>query len=751
MPQAFLARAALAAVLLVAAATTPVQAQGRPGQAPQARPAAPAALSPAEVERRVEDLLGRMTLEEKVGQLNLVGYGDDYSADLVRRGRIGNIMNFSNAALAAEAQRAAAESRLGIPLLNGLDIVHGFRTLFPIPLAEAAAFDLELARRSAEASGREAIAAGINWTFGPMGDVSRDLRWGRLIEGGGEDVFLTTRITAARVEGFRAGGIGTSAKHFAGYGAGIGGRDYDAADIAPADLRDVYLPPFRAAVEAGVDSVMTAFTAVDGVPGAVNSWLLNGVLRREWSFDGFVVSDFAGIHELLAHGVAADAVEATRKAILAGVDVDMMSNYYDKHLADEVRAGRVPQAVVDDAVRRVLRVKFRLGLFGRPLPTEEEAARADLTPETRALAREIARDSFVLLENRGGVLPLAPRARTIAVVGPFADSAADQNGAHAARGDTVDTITYLDALRRRGEWDGRRTLYAPGCSRECETTEGFAAAVEAARGADVVVAVLGEPQHLTGEGATRASISLPGRQQELLDALVATGKPVLLAMQSGRPLDLGETRERLAAHLMLWYPGHEGGPALAEVLFGDVAPSAKLPVTYPRSLGQLPAYYDRLPSGRPYRADNRFTMKYIDAETSPLHPFGHGLSYTTFAYADLTVATPRVGPEDEVEISAKLTNTGPRTGREVAQLYMRDLVASRSRPVRQLKGFEKVALAPGETRTVTFRVPVAELGFHQPDGSYVVEPGAFEAWIGGSSAAALSGRFEVTEGLRREP
>jgi beta-glucosidase len=749
MPQAFLARAALAAALLVAAPTTPALAQVSTVTATQS--SAPATLSPVEIERRVEELLGRMTLDEKVGQLNLVGYGDDYSADLVRRGRIGNIMNFSNASLASEAQKAASESRLGIPLLNGLDIVHGFRTLFPIPLAEAAAFDLDLARRSAEASGREAIAAGINWTFGPMADVSRDLRWGRLIEGGGEDVFLTTRITAARVEGFRAGGIGTSAKHFAGYGAGIGGRDYDAADIAPADLRDVYLPPFRAAVEAGTDTVMTAFTALDGVPGAVNAWLLNGVLRREWGFDGFVVSDFAGIHELLAHGVAADAVEATRKAILAGVDVDMMSNYYDKHLANEVRAGRVPQAVVDDAVRRVLRVKFRLGLFGRPLPTEEAAARADLTPEIRALAREIARDSFVLLENRDGVLPLRSEARTIAVVGPFVDSAADQNGAHAARGDMVDTITYLEALRLRGEWDGRRILHAPGCSRACDGTDGFAAAVEAARAADVVVAVLGEPEHLTGEAATRASIDLPGRQRELLDALLATGRPVVLAMQSGRPLDLGAARERLAAHLMLWYPGHEGGPALAEVLFVDVAPSGKLPVTYPRSLGQLPAYYDRLPSGRPFRADNRFTMKYIDAETSPLHPFGFGLSYTTFAYADLAVATPRVGPEDEVEVSVRLTNTGPRAGREVAQLYVRDLVASRSRPVRQLKGFDKVALGPGESRTVTFRVPVAELGFHQPDGSYVVEPGAFEAWIGGSSAAALSGRFEVTEGLRREP
>jgi beta-glucosidase len=702
------------------------------------------------VEQRVEDLLARMTLEEKIGQLNLVSAGPEYRPEMVTSGRVGAVINFNDAPDVVAVQRLARQSRLKIPLLVSLDILHGFRTSFPVPLAAAATFDPDLVRRAAAVQARETAAIGVQWTFAPMVDVSRDARWGRIVEGTGEDPYLGSAMAAAQVEGFRAGGLATSPKHFAGYGAAEGGRDYDAALIPRGELRDVFLPPFRAAIRAGSNTIMAALTALNGVPAGVNRWLLTDVLRGEWGFDGFVVSDWAGLQELIGHGVAADPAEAARKAILAGVDMDMMSGFFDAHLAEEVRAGRVPLATIDTAVRRVLRVKFRLGLFDRPDPDPEHALRSVLTPEIRALAREAARASFVLVQNRGDLLPLG-KPRSIAVVGGLATSRWDPLGPHAARGHSNETVSFFDGIKQRAERGGTAVTFTEGCDPLCAGSEGFPAAVDAARQADVVIAVMGEPRDMSGEAASRAHLDLPGKQAELVDALIATGKPVVLVLIGGRPITLGALAERVPAILMTWYPGTEGGHAVADVLFGDASPTGKLPVTWLRAAGQAPLYYNRLPSGRPHLPNNRFTLSYLDEEIRPLYPFGFGLGYTRFAYSDLAVRNPKAAPQDTIAVEVTLTNAGARDGVEVAQLYVRKPVAERSRPVRELKGFRKIALAPGESRRVIVDLPARSLGYHLDDGTYVVEAGVYEVGIGGDSTVALDGRFEITGELRLPP
>jgi beta-glucosidase len=709
------------------------------------------ALAPNEIERRVDELLSRMTLEEKVGQLNLVSNDPTFVMEEIRAGRVGAGINFNNAQDIAAAQASARQSRLGIPLIFGLDILHGFRTMFPMPLAEAATFNPALARKAAEWSAREASYVGIQWTYAPMADLSRDPRWGRIIEGSGEDPFLGRIFAAARVEGLHAGGLAAGVKHFAGYGAATGGRDYDSTAVPPTELRDMVLPPFRAAIEAGSETVMSAFNALNGLPATANPWLLTEILRREWGFDGFVVSDWAAIPELVGHGIAADGADAARKAFLAGVDMDLAGHAYDRHLAAEVRAGRVPEAAVDESVRRVLRVKFRLGLFERPAIDPKRVDAIFPTPESRQAAREVAREAMVLLQNRNDALPFGPGVRSIAVIGALADSPKDQLGPHAARGHREDTVTILEGLKRRAGTAGVAVTYAQGCDLGCRASDGFEAALAAARSADAVVAVMGEPEALSGEAASRAHLELSGRQAELLDGLASTGKPVVLVLVAGRPLALGSAVDKAQAILMAWYLGNEGGPAVAETLFGDVNPSGKLPVSWPRSAGQIPVHYNRLPTGRPTLPDNRFTLGYVDERMDPLFPFGWGLGYTRFRFSDLEVAPPRLKASDTVEVRVTVTNEGSRAGQDVAQLYVRDVVASRSRPVRELKAFEKVALAPGESRVVTLRVPASELGFHLEDGTYVVEPGRFRVWVGASSLADLGGELEITEGLRRAP
>lgn len=733
LPPLIAIRTALAGLVVALAAA----ALATPG--PQVR----VPLSTPETERRVEALLERMTLEEKVGQLNFAPNGPSFDMAEVRGGHVGAASALTTASDIAAVQDAARASRLGIPILVGLDVVHGFRTMFPLGMAEAGSFDPALGREAAEIAAREAAAQGYNWTFAPTADLARDARWGRAIESFGEDPYLGALFTRARVEGFHAGGLAVSLKHFAGYGAAEGGRDYDATEISPRTLYDFYLPPFRAGIEAGAETVMSAFHTVGGVPATASRMLLTDMLRGHLGFKGFVVSDWQAINQLVAHGVARDDEEAALKALKAGTDMDMAGSTYRRFLAPAVESGRLPLAVVDESVRRVLRAKIAMGLFERPPFRPASDALAPPTPQAREAARRIARDTIVLLRNEG-VLPIegAPGTR-IALIGEMATSGQALLGPHGAVSRGEDTTTVLAALRERAGKAGMILTHSAGCDAFCAGTGGFAAAEEAARAADLVVAVMGEPDVMTGEGGSRAHLTLPGHQGELLQRLVGTGKPVVLVLVAGRPIELGPVVDRLAGLVMAWFPGTEGGAAITDILFGDADPSAKLAISWPRTIGQVPLHYDRLPTGRPFEEGNRYTLRYSDELLGPLFPFGFGMTYTRFSISEPTVETPRVTPDGTLAVSVRVANTGPRPGREVIQLYIHQKVASVSRPVRQLKAFEKIALAPGESRKVTLKIPAGDLGFHRDDGSYAVEAGPFDVHVGSSSSTTLRGSFEI--------
>ncbi|MGH7529407.1 MAG: glycoside hydrolase family 3 N-terminal domain-containing protein, partial [Gemmatimonadales bacterium] len=637
---------------------------------------------------------------------------------------------------------AVTRSRLKIPLLLGLDVIHGYRTIFPIPLAEASSWDPELVEAAARMAGREARANGINWTFAPMVDIARDPRWGRIAEGSGEDPYLGSVLAAARVRGFQDHILAT-AKHFAAYGGAEAGREYNTVDISHRTLREIYLPPFKAAVDAGVASLMSAFNEIGGVPTSGSAWLTDTLLRREWGFDGFVVSDWTSVAELVPHGVAGSRAEAGRIAITAGVDMDMVSGIYLDSLAPLIRADRLPLAVVDTAVRRILRAKARLGLFGDPyLATPAPEAR-----EARALARRMAHESMVLLRNEGNLLPLSRGGgRTIAVIGPLADNRLEPLGPWHAQGRREDVVTVLAGIRAH-VGSGTDVLYAPGCGIEDTATAGFADAVAAARRAAVAIVVLGERHDMSGEAASRTSIDLPGVQQELLEAIHATGTPVVLVLMNGRPLTIEWAAEHVPAILETWFLGVEAGPAIADVLFGVVNPSGRLPVTWPRSVGQIPIYYNHKNTGRPMPlgSNEKFVSRYIDSPNTPRYPFGYGLSYTTFAYRDLQIADARLGRRDTLRVSVTVANTGQREGTTVAQLYVRDVVGSVTRPVRELKAFRRVTLRPGESQTVELRVAVQDLAFWGPERRFVVEPGAFRVYVGPNSADGVEGRFAVVD------
>ncbi len=583
---------------------------------------------------------------------------------------------------------------------------------------------------------------GIHWTFAPMVDIARDARWGRIMEGAGEDPFLGSAFAAARVRGFRKGGLAACAKHYVAYGAAEGGRDYNSVDLSESTLRDVYLPPFKAALDAGAETFMSAFNTIDGVPATANRHTLTEILKGEWAFKGFVVSDWNSVGELVPHGVAADLAEAAKKAIVAGVDMDMEGKAYSAHLAKLVKDGVVPAKTLDDAVRRVLRVKIGLGLFERPAPDPKAVAAVTLTPAHRQAAREVARESIVLLKNDGNLLPPSPASQSVAVVGPLADSGEDQIGFWSAQGKGSEATTILAAIKARAG-SGVKVTYAKGCDVKGTDKSGFAEAVAAAQGADGTLVVLGETQDMSGEAASRASLDLPGVQLQLLDAVVATGKPVAVVILSGRPLVLGPVAAKVPILLQAFFPGTEGGPALADILFGDVNPSGRLPVSLPRSVGQMPLYYSQRSTGRP-ASPEKWSSKYLDERNDALYPFGFGLSYTTFAYSGLEVSAPSMPISGSLEVRVKVKNSGGREGKEVVQLYVRDLVASRSRPLRELKGFRKVALAAGEEKTVAFSLKAQDLGFHDDAGKFLVEPGAFQVFVGGSSNADLKGGFEVT-------
>ena len=690
--------------------------------------------------QNVDSLLARMTLEEKLGQLNLLSAGGRASPQqmqLVRAGKLGGLFNVIGAENTTPVQRiAVTESRLKIPLLFGLDVIHGYRAIFPIPLAEAGTFDPEAAEATARAAGQEAAAFGINWTYAPMVDIARDPRWGRIAEGSGEDPYLGSLMAAARVRGFQQN-IFATAKHFAGYGAAEAGREYNETEISQRTMRELYLPPFKAAVDAGVASLMSAFNDISGVPASGNAWLTDTVLRREWGFTGFVVSDWTSVVELMNHGVAGSQAEAGRRALTAGVDMDMQGGIYVDSLAALVRSNRIPTAVVDSAVLRILRAKLRLGLFRDPY----RARTAPANTELRALARRVAGESIVLLRNERSLLPL-DKAGSIAVIGPLADNKEEPLGPWHTQGRAEDVVTVLQGIKSKAP-AGTQVLYAQGSGIDDTSKAGFAAAVAAARQAKVAILVLGERGDMSGEAASRASLGLPGVQQQLLEAVVATGTPVVLVLMNGRPLILEWASDHVPAIVETWFLGIEAGNATADILFGDVNPSGRLPVTFPRVLGQVPLYYNHRNTGRPPDPNNKFTSKYIDVPVTPRYPFGYGLSYATFGYSNLKLSVARARVSDTITATVTVTNSGSREGTEVVQLYVRDEVASVSRPVRELKAFRRIALRPAESRTVELRIAARDLWFIGLDMKPVVEPGTFRFYVGANSAEGLEASFEV--------
>jgi beta-glucosidase len=722
-----------------------------------ASPSASGAEDPRE-RRFVDSVLASMTLEEKAGQLNqlsgvgaMTGPGGTPAAvEQIRRGELGSFLNVVGADTIRRYQRIAVEeSRTRIPLLFALDVIHGYRTIFPVPLAEASSWNPSAVERSARLSAIEAAADGIHWTFAPMVDVARDARWGRIVEGSGEDPYLGAVMAAARVRGFQgsdlrdAGTLAATAKHFAAYGAAEAGRDYNIADIPERTLRDVYLPPFHAAVCAGTETLMAAFNEIDGVPAHAHRRLLSDVLRGEWGFRGPVVSDWTGIGELLPHGIGDDSAAVGRLALEAGVDIDMVSEIYLKELPALVRAGRVAPATLDEAVRRVLRLKYRLGLFDRP-HRAADAARiraVTLSDEHRQAARDVARESIVLLKNEGSLLPLPRQLATVAVVGALAADSVASIGNWQGLGRGQDAISVLTGLRRALS-PGTRILHAPGASPLSDDSSGIAEAVRLVRQADVAILVIGESPSQSAEAASRATIELPGAQLQLARGVVATGKPVVAVLMNGRPLALQWLHENVPAILETWFLGVEHGTATADVLFGEVNPGGKLPATFPRVTGQVPIYHAHRNTGRP-PSPGKFTSKYLDVPWTPLYPFGHGLSYTTFRYGEPRLSATMMRPGDSIRVDVDVTNAGTVTGDEVVQLYVRDEVGTITRPVRELRGFRRVRLTPGETRTVGFTVDVQDLAFHDATLRRVAEPGSFTVLVGGSSADLRAGRFRL--------
>jgi beta-glucosidase len=722
------------------------------------------------VENRVDALLRRMTLDEKLQQLQLLSDGQ-ITEDDARKG-VGGVFSLVDPARINALQRVAVEqSRLHIPILFAYDTIHGYRTIFPIPLGAAAAFDPRVAADDHRIGARESAAVGIKQIYSPMVDVSHEPRWGRISEGGGEDPYLNSVLAAARVKGAQgtdysaADKVVTSVKHYAAYGQPEGGRDYNTTDLSPQRLRNLYLPPFKAAVEAGADTAMCSFNAINGVPGCADHFTETDILKQEWGFDGFIESDYTAVAELRAcppkrpdegpcgHGVAADGPAAAAAALNAGTDSEMVSTYVRDYGRQLVSSGQIPLRRVDDAVRRILRVKFRAGLFEHPYVDVAGAESAQLRPDAVTAARSAAGRSLVLLKNDDAVLPLDPTKRT-AVIGPLADDQHDMLGPWWGQGRDADAVSVYTGVRAQSPG----ATYAAGCSilnteppaakpsDVCGSTDGFAEAVAAARSADQVVLALGESREQSGEAAARSSLDLPGRQQELIEAIRATGKPFVVVLFNGRPLTLEPVAAASPAVVEAWFPGVQAGNAVADVLFGKVNPGGKLPVSFPRSVGQVPIYYNHEPTGRPCDVTTKYTSRYRDLDScGPLYEFGYGLSYTSFAISDLTLNAGSVSSRGRIKASVKVTNTGDRSGDEVVQLYLHDPVASISQPVRRLRGFERVTLAPGKTRTVSFTLDRNDWGFYDNAGKFVVEPGRIDLYAGDSSTATLTRSFTVTE------
>lgn len=738
-------------------------------------------LADKKLNARVDALLGKMTLEEKIGQMVQYSAGaptgpstgrQDYKT-MVAAGEVGSLLNVNDAKTANMYQKIAVEkSRLHIPLIYGLDVIHGYRTIFPVPLGMAASFDPVLVQSTARMAAEEASADGIRWVFSPMVDIARDARWGRIVEGAGEDPYLGAAFARAYVHGYQGeslsnpDSVAACVKHFAAYGAVIAGREYNAVDMSDVMLRQVYLPPYQAAIDAGAATVMSSFNSLNGVPATADAYTLTQILRKEWGFNGFVVSDYDAVHELIAHGVALDDATAAQKAVTAGLDMDMEGNAYHTRLAALVRNGQVPEPVIDEAVRRILRVKFALGLFDHPY-VNENAPAYTATADKRALARKAAEESLILLQNQAHegqprLLPIAAKTKTIALIGPFGDSQGEMFGSWGGNGHPADVVTLRTSLEKRMSASGGKVLFAQGTDVLTQSEAGFPAAVDAARQSDLVLITLGEDgPTMTGEAASRAHLGFPGNQQKLLEAIVATGKPVVLLVFSGRPLVLDWAAQHVPAIVQAWYPGIEAGPALTNVLFGDTNPSGKSPVSFPYAVGQEPLYLSQFPTGRPagdadlshppQTSDEKYLSRYIDAPNAPLFPFGHGLSYTNFDYAPVTLSAQQLTiaqaqGTSALQASTTVRNAGSVAGTEVVQLYIRIRGASMEEPVRQLEGFQRITLAPGESKQVTFQLGFPELSFINTLSQRVVEQGTeYTVYIGGSSQATQSAQFDITQ------
>ncbi len=712
-------------------------------------------------EARIQDLLRRMTVEEKLGQLQQLSWnGDtgpgggqnDQAVALARSGRLGSVLNLTGAKNTNDLQRIAVEeSRLGIPVLCGLDVINGYWTTFPTSLAEASSFDPSVAGREGAIAAKEARSNGIHWTFTPMMDVTHEPRWGRSVEGMGEDPYLAAAFAVAKINGLQGPDYGAGdriaacAKHFVVYGGVEGGRDYNTVDVSEARLRNLFLPPFKAAVEAGVATVMASFNTISGVPAHGNTHTLTDILKHEWGFDGFVVSDWAGVDEMITHGFAADGADAARLALNAGVDMEMVSTDLADSGKQLLKSGRIGKDRLDEAVARVLRVKFRLGLFEHPY-VDEAAAVTGPTPATRAAARDVAGRSMVLLKNDKSALPLDPAVRSVAVVGPFADSP-DLRRGWSGPGGGMPAVTLRAGVQAAAPH--AEVTYALGVNADGDDTSGIPAAVAAAKAADVTVVAVGETPGMVGEASSRSDISLPGEQERLITAIAATGKPFVVVLVNGRPLTIGSWLDSAPAVLEAWQPGVEGGNAIADVLFGTVNPGGKLPVSFPRTVGQVPVYYNHENTGRPANPDDFFTSKYLDLPDGPQFAFGYGLSYTAFEIGDPRPSSDKIKATalrkgDTLTVTATVRNTGDRAGDEVVQLYVHDPVASVVQPVRRLRGFRRVALDAGKSTTVRFQLGAEDFGFWTNDtgGDFALEPGAVEIYVGDSSLA--QGKCTVT-------
>lgn len=716
------------------------------------------------IDQRVEELLQKMTLEEKIGQLNQYTGDNTVTGPLtinpnkqqeIKEGKIGSMLNVIGWKYTRQYQELAMQSRLKIPLLFGLDVIHGHKTTFPLPLAEAASWDLKAMELSARISAIEAAASGIHWTFAPMVDISRDPRWGRVMEGAGEDTYLGSKIAFARVKGFQGNKLGdldavmACAKHFAAYGAASGGRDYNSVDMSDRMLWETYLPPFKAAVDANVATFMNAFNDINGIPATANKYIQRDILKGKWNYQGFVVSDWGSIGEMVAHGYCKDNKEAAEKAILAGSDMDMESNAYRYNLAQLVAENKVPMSIVDEAVKRILSKKFELGLFDDPFKfcSKERQEKALNNPDHAKIARDVAAKSIVLLKNEKQVLPLSKETKTIAFIGPMVKPKRINHGFWAVDLKDVDSTYIVSQWEGLQNKVGKKTklLYARGCGVEDMSKAGFQEAVDVANQADVVILSIGERWNMSGEAKSRSNLQLPGVQEDLIKELQKTGKPIVILINAGRPLIFNWTADNMPAIVYTWWLGSEAGNAIADVLFGDYNPSGKLPMSFPRTEGQIPIYYNHFSTGRPsINEDKVYKSAYIDLPNSPKFPFGYGLSYTTFSYSDLKLSKTKMTSAETLEVSMTLTNTGKFAGEEVVQLYLQDKFGSVVRPIIELKDFQKIKLQAGESKTLTFVIDNEKLAFYNQALEFKSEPGVFNLMIGSSSSdIRLSTTFEL--------